>query len=293
MAIFDINGQELTSVYSIDGVELETAYDLNGDEIFSKVPSDEITYHEMRNAVTGTTYYVTHIPKAKSNGQKRIPFVYAPNGTGAATQSTLQMNTDKGFEMAINAGIFDMTTSSYTPIGTVIENGQVIQQGDSANMSAFNANLMVLTIDEDGNLSYANVNDSASDMIQNGIVSAVHSFVPIVINSQDATNFIENSYLTNTADAQRQIFGQYPNGDYCVITCEGRGYKNSVGFTIPQARQMCLDLGLKFAFNLDGGGSTETVIGANQINTIYEGTYGRKVPTYIVFNGTDTFGTPQ
>ena len=74
MAIFDINGQELTSVYSIDGVELETAYDLNGNEIFSKVPSDEITYHEMRNNVTGTTYYVTYIPKVKSNDQKRIPF---------------------------------------------------------------------------------------------------------------------------------------------------------------------------------------------------------------------------
>ena len=52
-------------------------------------------------------------------------------------------------------------------------------------------------------------------------------------------------------------------------------------------------MGLKFAFALDGGGSTETVIGETQINTIYEGTYGRKVPTYIIFNGTGIFNVPS
>lgn len=290
--IYDIESTMLNEAFGIEGSSLVQAYDVSGDVVFSSWEG-EVTVEEKRNTTTGTTYYVTRIPQTRPNGQKQYPFVYSPNGTSGATQSTLEMNRQHQFKMAINAGVFDMTTSAYKPVGTIVQNGTVIQQGNSADMTAFNANLLVLTINENGELYYAGVNDSASTMISNGIVSAVHSFIPIVINSQNAGNYITNSYLENASDAQRQIFGQFPNGDYCVITCEGRGFKDSVGFTIPQAIQMCLDMGLKFAFNLDGGGSTETVIGDEQINTIYEGTYGRRVPTYIVFNGTDTFSVPN
>ena len=193
----------------------------------------------------------------------------------------------------MNAGIFNMNGSVYTPAGTIIQNSQVVQQGTLSNLTDFQKGLSVLTIDSNGDLSYADVTADASTMVSNGIVSAVHAFVPIIINYQDAADVISNPYFTNDALAQRQLIGQYGNGDYCIMTFEGRNNQASAGFTVPVIRELCVSMGLKFAFLLDGGGSTETVIDKKQINTIYEETYGRKVPTYIVFNGTDRFFVPS
>ena len=293
MAVFDVNGTQLSAVYDVNGASLNEAYDIDGNVIFNY---DVITYETLRDAVSGTTYYVTRVPQTRPNGQKQYPFVYVPFGTNTSNKSTLQMNREQGFRVATNGGRFFTkkvgNNATVSPIGTTIQNGVVIRQGAPETFwqeSQIDYQMKVLTIDDEGTLGWAEPLADASTMVANGIVSAVHGFIPLVINGRDAGETIESTYLTNAADAQRQIIGQYPNGDYVFITAEGRGYESSVGWTIPHAIEVCLAMGLEFAFNLDGGGSTETVIGDTQINTIYEGTYGRAVPTFIVFNGTTTF----
>ena len=118
-------------------------------------------------------------------------------------------------------------------------------------------------------------------------------FYPIVINHENASETSVQHSTGWSAHAQRQIIGQFDNGDYAILTCEGRNYANSTGWSMPQAQAICQGLNLKFAYNLDGGGSTETVIGDRQINTIYESPLGRIVPSFIVFNGTDEFFIPN
>lgn len=285
MAVYDADGAVLNAVYDASGTLLNSAYDADGTLIYQSgdVPwIDEITVQTLRDTATNTNYYVIRIPQTRTNGNKQYPFVYAPNGAEAGTQSTLSMNLEKGFEMAINAGIF---YSGDLPIGVVIENSELIQQG---NTTAY-----ALTVDDEGTLNYAQPNADGQTMISNGIVSAVVGFCPIVVNGTGVSSDIYTVVTNYNQSAQRQIIGQYSNGDYAIVTCEGRNFDNSTGWTIPQAISICTALGLSFAYNLDGGGSTETVIGNEQLNTIYEGTYGRVVPTYIVFNGTDTFGIPN
>jgi exopolysaccharide biosynthesis protein len=100
-------------------------------------------------------------------------------------------------------------------------------------------------------------------------------------------------YMERTDDSRRQILGQYDNGDYAIITAEGRGYQSSSStwFTLKQIQTLCKELGLKFAFALDGGGSAETVSRNKQYNPFYDNIYGRVNPTFIVFNGTTSFET--
>lgn len=281
MAVYDAEGNQLFAVYDAEGYALSKAYDVEGNLIYQSgvVPwIDEVTIQKLRDATSNTNYYVVRVPQTRSDGTKQYPFVYAPNGSGAGTQSTLDMNLEKGFEMAINAGIF---YSGNLPIGVVIENGDLIQQG---NTTAY-----ALTVSNTGVLNYAEPNADGQTLINSGIVSAVVGFCPIVVNHVGVDLTVYQVVTNYNQSAQRQIIGQYDNGDYCIITGEGRNFDNSTGFTIPQAINVCLELGLKFAYNLDGGGSTETVIGDEQLNVIYEGTTGRVVPTYIVFNGTDRF----
>lgn len=265
-------------------------YDVNGADLIHDTSADfaeNMYMWQGRNTTTGTNYFIIRIFKKKKNGDMQYPFLYAPNGTGAGTQSTLQMNMQRKFPFAVNAGIFDVSTVK--PIGTLIQNGVKIQQGESIGRN----DRMVLTVDRNGDLGYAQQDDNADTMIANGIISAVLSFIPLVINYRSAEETIESTYFDNVSDAQRQVIGQFGNGDYCIITAEARGFEASTGFTVRQVIQMCIELGLKYAFQLDGGGSAETVADQKQINPIYEGTYGRVVPNYLVFTGTDQFAVPN
>lgn len=268
MAIYDIQGNNLIL-----------------DDIYADF-ADTFSIYSARNTITNTNYLIVRVFKIKNNGTAQYPFLYAPNGVNRSNKSTLQICEEKKFPFALNGGIFDMTTRK--PIGTLIQNGIVLQQGDGAYREDTHDRL-VLTIDSNGDLGWAEPGASASDMVSNGIVSAVLAFVPLIINYEDASETVESTYYTNAVDAQRQVFGQFGNGDYCVITAEGRGNEASTGFTIPKLIELCEELGLRFAFLMDGGGSTETVLYKKQLNPIYEGTYGREVPNYIIFNGTDTF----
>ena len=259
------------SVYNLNGVEIADLSRQSDFALFSSNMHIDYKYDSVGDA----NYTVIRVFKKRLDGAEQYPFVYAPNGINSGTQSTLTMNKTKGFYVAINAGCL---LSDKKPAGTLIENGVPLQNGDAYHYG------FVLTIDSNGNLGVTNEEDSSA-LVANGVVSAIAGVgVNPIINNYEIPS---GTYLTD--NAQRQIIGQFGNGDYAIITCEGRNYDNSDGWTIAEAQRVCQELGLKFAYNLDGGGSTETVIGKKQINTIYENTEGRIVPTYIVFNGTDTF----
>ena len=239
------------------------------------------------DADTDANYTVVRVYKHKVDGTEQYPFVYAPNGAGSGDKSTMELMQDEAWLLAINAGIFDMTHC--TPDGMTIQNGTVIKNA----VSTVHPQCKPLTIDSNGNLGFAAYNADASTLVSQGIVSAVCGFIPIIIDYDPVPQSEWNAVSHYTENAQRQIIGQFGNGDYAIVTCEGRSFNNSDGWTIAEAQTICQKLGLKFAYNLDGGGSTETMIGKYPVNTVYEGTSGRKVPTFIVFNGSSTFSVPS
>lgn len=233
--------------------------------------------------VTNAYYTVIRINKKCIDGTYQYPFVYAPNGSDAGDKSTLDIVTEDGWLVAINGGLFDYDQTK-KPDGILIQDGVVIQNTPASIEKHIGAK--PLTIDAAGDLGYAEADADAYELVASGIVSAICGFLPILVNYEAVVAETANS----EAHAQRQIIGQWGNGDYAIVTCEGRGYHNSDGWTLAEAQIICKKIGLKFAYNLDGGGSTETMLGYKNINTIYEGTTGRKVSTFIVFNGTNVFG---
>lgn len=263
------------------------SYDYQGKPIRGDF-LDNIDIDYAYDSATGANYTVVRIYKTKADGSKQYPFVYAPNGASAGTKSTLEMVEDDGFAFAINGGLFN--TNTKVPEGIIIQNGIAVK----SSLPTARNDVYPLTINSDGNLGYANPDASASALVNSGIVSALCGFCPIIIDYDDADDAITLPSVDHFSEnAQRQIIGQFGNGDYAIVTCEGRGYDNSDGWTIEEAQAVCKKLGLKFAYNLDGGGSTETMLGLKPINTIYERTKGRIVPTFIVFNGSSIFSIPN
>lgn len=262
-------------------------YNKNGIVVYDSISDD---FHKNMyldyafDADTNANYTVLRIYKNKIDGTKQYPFVRSPG-----LMSSLELSALENWQVIINAGIFIMETSGQPADGVVIQNGIVVN-----NLPAtYHVGAMPLTIDADGNLSYAEADATGSALVSNGIVSAVCGFCPIITNYTPTSSFPTIEHITHfTQNAQRQIIGQWGNGDYAILTCEGRNFDHSDGWTLAEAQVICQKLGLKFAYNLDGGGSTQTVIYKKQINTIYEGTTGRKVPTFIVFNGGVSYAVP-
>lgn len=279
-------------VYDIDGVCIANLSDTNE---FEKL----ISYEYKRDEATGIFYTMIRIPQTAPSGAKQYPFVYWPNYPNGGTESAFQMNQRKKFLVAINAGRFSYPYGgpgvdvTGVPLGTVIQN--------SVNCSAIENGRdwdRVLTIKDNGELGYAELDADPATLISNGVVSATTGFIPLIINYKNA-EIVDDSIDVSGGDiAQRIALCQYDNGDYLIIGAEARGHQSITGdtsekLTWVQMQTICRNYGVKFAFALDGGGSMELVVGQRQLNPFYDNQYGRKVPVYIVFNGTTIFGVPE
>lgn len=264
-----------------------------------KLPADtsgfynNMTINYYRDSDANTNYSVIKVFKKKLDGTMQYPFIRElPYGPEYITAYTLAER--EGWPLVINGGGWE---------GPAVQNGAVARDDEPWDISGAS----VLTIDANGDLGFANNmwhQGSAQTLVNQGIVSAFYYFMPIIVNYEDydwqsalpdmpANKTYGNQ---NWVISQKQIIGQYANGDYCIITAEGRGFNNSTGFSIVQTQTLCKKLGLKFAFYMDGGGSTQTVLGKKRVNHCYydnNGTTERLLPGFIVFNGTDRFEIPK
>lgn len=220
---------------------------------------------------TNTRYYFVRITK------RLHPRVLAPNGTKSGTQSTHDMVRERGFAAAMNSGLFHPVTQ--IPEGIIIENGKVVQN----RQTTFYPGCMPLTISRDGSLGSSKPDADAYDLAADGIESAVCGFMPVIVDHEPVRRKLWPSVPHFENPHQRQVIGQFEDGDYAIISCEGRGYAESTGWKIADVQRICMLHGLKFAYNLDGGTSTETVIDGVQLNAFYKNETGRLVPTFIVF----------
>lgn len=272
---------------------MSNIYDINGNIAYNASHADFADNMELDyefDETSDANYTVIRVFQTKRDGTKQYPFVRVPNEKYISAQgrtNALTLAREEGWLLTINAGI---GTGANLPIdGIAIENGVV--KHDSP--ATYYTGAEPITIDENGTLASTDADPSGATLVSQGIVSAILGFCPIIVD-YEPVSFPSVGHTTHfTQNAQRQIIGQFGNGDYAIITCEGRDYDHSDGWTLAEAQVICQKLGLKFAYNLDGGGSTETVIGKKQINTIYENETGRIVPSFIVFNGTDTYGIPN
>lgn len=219
------------------------------------------------DSITNTKYYIVRTNKS--------PFVYAPNGANKGKCRAINFD----FPICINAGLFNPKMNCYEPEGIIIQDSKVIQNSSAL----FYPDSMPLTINKQGKLWYADANTDAYKLVEQGVVSAVCGFMPIIINHKPVPQNKWTKVPHYDKPHQRQIIGQCDDGSYMIITCEGRDYADSKGWTIKDAQRICVENNLDFAYNLDGGTSTETVVNGIQLNSVYERAEGRFASTFIIF----------
>jgi len=263
-------------------------YDVSGNILYNDKAasfSDNMELDYAYDSDTNANYSVIRVFQTKRDGTKQYPFVRYPGRMKAS-----ELAAQEGWSLIINAGL---GVSASQPIdGVAIENGIVKNDGPAT----YHVGAMPLTIDTNGNLNAVDANTTASSLVSEGIVSATCGFCAIIDNYQAVSPLPDvniggagNHFNQN---AQRQIIGQFGNGDYAIVSCAGRSQFNSDGWKLSEAQTICIKLGLKFAYNLDGGKSVATFLRKKPVWDFMAGET-RIVPSFIVFNGTDTFSIPS
>ena len=116
---------------------------------------------------------------------------------------------------------------------------------------------------------------SIDNLLNDDIVNCLSGFSPLVVN-HNAFDFSDITDLSGTSEiAQnfsdslpvkhpRQIIGQDDDNNFYIFSIMGR-FNNSKGFNYQEMQEYCLSKNLKNAFNLDGGGSMQTVYNKSYI----------------------------
>lgn len=243
---------------------------------------DNMQTHFLYDESTSTAYYLTRIFKKRIDGSLQYPFIRVNRTTPQ------ELAQSEGWLLVANGGL---GISEQQPIeGIAIENGVIINNSPAT----VRVGAVPITIDQNGDFGKASPTATAQQVLAQGIKFAICGFCPIIENYQDSEIPSVETITHFTEPAQRQIWGQFGNGDYAVLTCDGRSFNNSVGWTLAEAQTICKKHDIKFAFNMDGGGSTATVIGNKRVNPLYDsgGTVERTIPSFLVFNGTDNYFIP-
>lgn len=223
-----------------------------------------------------TDYTLARIFKSTITGKTITPKLVAFN-PGGKTMNDLAKEND--FVMAINAGVFN--TDDNSCIGVVIADGVVV--ADHID-HVYSGAADVLAINSSGDLlSYA-YETTTANMLSAGVVGAVSGKNTLITNYAKSNLDTEAEKLGDTSlitsKHPRTVIGQYKNGDYFVFTCGGRE-TNQAGMNCAEMQEILVNEGVKYAYNLDGGGSCNMMFYKKELAPHTE---NRAIPTYIVFN---------
>ena len=171
-------------------------------------------------------------------------------------EAMVSMSQRCGALVATNSDYYSFRTT-----GTVIRNGVMYRGGVSPDMQ-------VAILFRDGTMK-AYMNESELDMNQVMADGAWQGFCfgPSLL---DENGNLWPSYESVNHNP-RTILGMVEPGHYLLIVIDGRQGSYSEGMTYRECAELCQQLGCKFAFNLDGGKTSQMTWMGEVINQPYAG----------------------
>ncbi len=167
--------------------------------------------------------------------------------------------------LAINGGGFykeNRDGKSYARlIGNTVINGKLVEP-----FNGYPGDLFFAGIDKNGRV-VGNVPKTEKDLMKLNPYMGV-SFIPVLLQDGQKMN-IPDKWMTTKQP--RTMIGKYANDDLIFIVIDGRQNDWSVGITLEKLQDKLLNLGVKSAYNLDGGGSSSFYYNGKVLNKPSDG----------------------
>ncbi len=168
------------------------------------------------------------------------------------TDTTSDMAANNNAVLAINGDYYGARQSGY-----VIRNGKLYRD-TSGNRDA-------LVIQKNGEFKFISESEtSASDLLQDGALQ-VFSFGPVLLNNGEISVGENDEVGMAMASNPRTAIGYLGNNHYVFVVSDGRT-SESAGLSLYELASFMKELGVKDAYNLDGGGSSTMVFKGEIIN---------------------------
>lgn len=228
---------------------------------------NDIYVENLHDNISDCDYYVTHIPSMTSKNEclnLRVG-IANDNESLSTLESTVSFAQRKNATICFNAGYYNVNT--FRPIGGIIKDGEIVDDS-VAGSDKYN----YIAIDQNNNLKCYPYNTSLKRMISDGIVQAVCGTYKLI---EDSIPIVQ----TDTSKEPRQAIGQKLDGEFIIISCDGRDAENS-GMSIDDLIRLFKSYDVINAYNLDGGGSTSTVLRGIKQNDNIDGV-DRKVSNFF------------
>lgn len=216
-----------------------------------------------------TTYYITHIPHLDSQGNiiklKRGLYGNNPNKPAHMTPSDFARKTKATFVSNASTG----SGSQLKLHGQQLYNGQILDSVKGDEYTPLN-DRWTLAIADDNTLTSFPPNVTASEIRNNGFNNTVSGFGPIISDGKIIVK--SGDYSPNTITSEpRQVIAQLPNKDLIFFSCDGRENNTHTmiekGMTLQEVAETLLDhYDIQFAYNMDGGGSSSSVVRSHKLN---------------------------
>ncbi|MGN1386976.1 MAG: phosphodiester glycosidase family protein [Bacillus sp. (in: firmicutes)] len=264
----------ITRVYSVVEVEQSDAnknvLQEDDNQIVDDRDDTETDTEGSSLTVTDSTYQDENISIALNEYRQNDTAIYIADVTvssadylkTAFAENTYGRNlTKKTSEIAENAGAILAINGDYygaRESGYVIRNGVLYRE----TVSAGTEDLVVYT---DGSFEIINESDvSAEQLLENGAWNVL-SFGPALIIDGEISVTTKDEVGKAKTDNPRTAIGIIDDLHYVLVVSDGRT-EESEGLTLFELAEFMQELGVKTAYNLDGGGSSTMVFNGNVIN---------------------------
>lgn len=209
-----------------------------------------------------TTIQLTWVQIADASQMRTASYKKYPSKSEAKARTIAKR---ENAVLAINGDFFIHRKEGY-----IVRNGEVLREN-------YTDLYHTLIIDDKGDLHILTSNDEATVSAYEGNVTQMLVFGPaLVIDGVMQTDFTPDGpgilkECTPHKETQRIALCQMDTLSYLIVSTEGPENKGSTGLTMAEFAQLCSDLGVKQAFNLDGGSSSTVVLNNKKINSLSTG----------------------
>ena len=220
--------------------------------------AENVVYSDENICIAMTTYreYDTDIYVAEVwlSSAQYLKTAFAENSYGKnVTAKTSEIASDSGAILAINGDYYGARESGY-----VIRNGVVYRDYGSSSTD-------ILCIYADGSFAITNSAEaSAQELVDSGVWQAF-SFGPGLVEGGEITVGVNTEVGQAKSSNPRTAIGQISDLHYVFVVSDGRT-NQSEGLSLYELATFLQSLGVKTAYNLDGGGSSTMVLLGQVVN---------------------------
>ena len=229
-----------------------------------------------------TTYNIIEIPEKDEKGN----LIKLKRGIKGHNPNKPEKTTVRDFANEVNATVA-INASTFVESKNMM-NGQQIFNDEILESIKQDENKPVknhwsFAFDEHNNFNSFPQHISAKEIKEKGYNNSLSGFGPLILEGK--TVYSEGDYASNgTEKNPRSVIGKLDNNNIFFFTCDGRVEANGTtekGMTLSEVIDVLYDVygNIKFAYVLDGGGSTSLYYQGTTINKTTDGSnrYEREI----------------